>query len=95
MEVFSDKSPKRWAGCREAHLFTEREWHVLVLDHVSYLPFHCEDKEDNPVHKQDRPEDGDVEDGEEGHEEGNDESFRDGVPASMERDCQEPSKSTR
>lgn len=39
-----------------------REWNVLVSNHVPYLSSHSQGKQDQPVHHQDRPEYGQVED---------------------------------
>ena len=43
---------------------------VLVLVHVHDLSFHCHEEQDEKVHEQYRPKDGNVKDGKEGHDNG-------------------------
>ena len=54
--------------------------HVLVLDHVFDLPLHGDEEEHEPVHEEDGPEDGHVEEGEEGHRQADHEGLAAGVP---------------
>uniref|UniRef100_A0A1J3HUD5 Uncharacterized protein n=1 Tax=Noccaea caerulescens TaxID=107243 RepID=A0A1J3HUD5_NOCCA len=61
-------------------LFADAERNVLVLDHVGDLASHGEDKENDPVANQYRPEDGNIKDREERHQKGYAECFGHGVP---------------
>ena len=63
-----------------------------MLDHVGDLASHGEEKENNPVAKQNRPEDRNIKDGEEGHQKRNAEGLSHGVP---EKQIQSPSKKER
>ena len=58
----------------------EGEGHIPVLDHVLDLPLHREHKESDKVHEEDWPEDREVEELEEGEEEGDDECLRQRIP---------------
>jgi len=69
-----------WKKTKKGYLFTDAEGDVLVLDHVGDLASHGEEKENNPVAKQNRPEDRDIKDREERHEESYAEGLSHGVP---------------
>lgn len=49
-------------GGFKSNLFADAERNVLVLDHVGDLASHGEDKENDPVANQYRPEDGNIKD---------------------------------
>lgn len=50
-------------------LLPNAEWYILVLDHVCNLTSHRHDEKHEPVKEQYGPKDGNIEHGEEGHEE--------------------------
>lgn len=69
----------------EVHLFPNVERNVFVLDHVCDLAPHRENKEYNPVTKQDGPKHRNIKHGKEGHDKCNAESLREGVPGAMQQ----------
>lgn len=75
---FKDYNQRLW---KRENLFADAERNVLVLDHVRDLASHGEDKENDPVAKQYRPEDGNIKDREERHQKGNAEGLSHRVPA--------------
>ena len=72
-----DHNQRLW---KKRNLFADAERNVLVLNHVRDLASHGEDKENDPVAKQYRPEDRNIKDREERHEKGNAEGLSHGVP---------------
>uniref|UniRef100_A0A1Y1KKZ9 Uncharacterized protein n=1 Tax=Photinus pyralis TaxID=7054 RepID=A0A1Y1KKZ9_PHOPY len=61
-------------------LLAHGERNVAILDHMLNLLAHRQDKENNPIHDQDGPEDGNVEKFEEGAEEGDGDGTGSPVP---------------
>lgn len=67
---------------KEIYLLSYVERNIFVLDHVHDLALHGENKKNNPVDKQNRPENRHIEHGEEGHQKSYAESLSDRIPVS-------------
>jgi hypothetical protein len=78
-----------------AHLLANGEWQVLVLDHVLDLALHGDDKQQDPVHEQDGPEDGDVKHLEQRHAQPHSNRLDAGPPAQHQGKGARPTSSMR
>lgn len=48
------------------YLLASTKWYISVLDHMPYLPSHCDEEQHQPVEQQDGPEHRNVENGKQG-----------------------------